>query len=198
MPAVLPAVTTAKASATAAAIANRDALGGHLTGNIENIAQVRAVANDQITPHQRFIERVTRRLGQPRTVYAILVISLVWGVGNAIAKAIGLTPLDPAPFFWLQGVTGLAALAMTAMILTTQNRLGAHAEQRAHLDLQVNLLSEQKAAKIIALLEELRRDLPNVRDRVDATADVLSEAIDPQAVAARLEERLRAEEDHDR
>ncbi len=36
------------------------------------------------------------------------------------------------------------------------------AEQRAHLDLKVTLLTEQKAAKLIDLLEELRRDLPKL------------------------------------
>lgn len=40
----------------------------------------------------------------------------------------------------------------------------------AHLDLKVTLLTGQKAAKLIDLLEELRRDLPNVRNRHDPEA----------------------------
>ena len=36
------------------------------------------------------------------------------------------------------------------------------AEQRTQLMLQLNLLSEKKIAKIIALLEELREDIPNM------------------------------------
>ncbi|MGB8299016.1 MAG: hypothetical protein WCG85_26595 [Polyangia bacterium] len=55
-------------------------------------------------------------------------------------------------------------------------------EERSHLDLQVNLLAEHKVAKLIALVEELRRDLPMVRDRIDREADAMQEAVDPNAV----------------
>jgi uncharacterized membrane protein len=37
----------------------------------------------------------------------------------------------------------------------------------AHLDLQINLLTEQKVTKLIRLLEELRADMPGVRTRHD-------------------------------
>ena len=63
----------------------------------------------------------------------------------------------------------------TCVVLIKQNRL---AEQRAHLDLEVTLLTEQKAAKLIDLLEELRRDLSNVKNRDDP------EAVAPQTVIA--------------
>lgn len=65
-------------------------------------------------------------------------------------------------------------------------------EQRAHLDLKVTLLTEQKAAKLIDLLEELRRDLPNVRDRQDPDAATLQQPMDPDGVRATLDERLKA------
>ncbi len=74
------------------------------------------------------------------------------------------------------------------MVLNTQNRQGRHAEQRSHLDLQVNLLAEQKIAKLIALVEELRRDLPQVRDRVDHVAEAMKESVDPALRGARVDE----------
>jgi uncharacterized membrane protein len=54
----------------------------------------------------------------------------------------------------------------------------------------VNLVAEQKIAKLIALLEELRRDLPIVRDRVDPVADAMAQAVDPQAVLSVLEQNF--------
>ena len=51
----------------------------------------------------------------------------------------------------------------------------------------MNLLAEQKVTKIIALLEELRRDLPMVSDRVDPVAVAMQEGIDPQAMMSVLE-----------
>jgi uncharacterized membrane protein len=79
---------------------------------------------------------------------------------------------------------------MSTMILITQNRQTTHAEQRAQLDLQVNLLAEQKVAKLVALLEELRRDMPSVRDRVDQVAEGMKEPVDPHAVLSALEQTL--------
>ncbi|MEO7095962.1 MAG: DUF1003 domain-containing protein, partial [Polyangiales bacterium] len=97
-------------------------------------------------------------------------------------------PLDPPPFFWLQGCVALGALLTALMVLTTQNRQSRHVEERAHLDLQVNLAAEQKTAKLIALLEELRRDLPNVPNRRDAIADAMTRAVDPHAALKALED----------
>ena len=71
---------------------------------------------------------------------------------------------------------------MTITILTTQNRERQSAEERAHLELQINLLSERKIAKLIALVEELRKDMPNVPNRTDVLANQMQEAVDPHAV----------------
>ena len=50
------------------------------------------------------------------------------------------------------------------------------------MTLELAILSEQKTAKIIALLEEERRDNPNLRNRVDEQAAAMAIAADPQAV----------------
>src|SRR5882672_2464043 len=146
--------------------------------NVETIASLLARSEEQVNSHQRGIERVTAVIGRPATVYVFVLIIVVWTTSNAVMTAAG-RPLDPPPFFWLQGAIGFLALMMSTVVLTTQNRLARLTEQRSHLDLQVNLLAEQKAAKIIELMEELRRDLPNVRNRVDRVADVMKEAVDP-------------------
>jgi uncharacterized membrane protein len=52
----------------------------------------------------------------------------------------------------------------------------------------VNLLTEQKVAKIIDLLEELRRDMPEVKDRFDAQAATFSEKTDALQVLSAIEE----------
>jgi len=112
---------------------------------------------------------------------------------NALPKRLGIRQFDPPPFYWLQGAVGLSALLMTSGVLIKQTRQEQLAEQRAQLSLQMNLLSEQKIAKLIALLEELRRDLPTVKDRVDPEAEVLKQATDPHMVVNTLERRLEEE-----
>jgi uncharacterized membrane protein len=51
------------------------------------------------------------------------------------------------------------------------------------------VLTEQKAAKLIDLLEELRRDLPNVKNRHDSEAAALQKSMNPDLVLAALDER---------
>ena len=156
--------------------------------NVETIFTLREKADETIGKHQKVIERGTQEIGCARTIYLTMLVVVIWVTFNTAAPYFSMRPPDPPPFSWLQGVVGLCALFMTTMILTTQNRHAAHADQRAHLDLQVNLLAEQKVAKLIALVEELRRDLPNVHDRHDPIAKAMTQAVDPTAVISALEE----------
>ncbi len=71
---------------------------------------------------------------------------------------------------------------VTVLILTTQRREDQLAGYREQLTLELAILSEQKSAKIIALLEEMRRDSPTLRNRVDEEAAAMAIAADPQAV----------------
>jgi uncharacterized membrane protein len=162
----------------------------HVSENIETIAQLTAVSGSRVSRHQRAIEALTRQLGRPRTLYALVGAAIVWVLYNATAKYTGCPILDHPPFFALQGImTGYAAIVATT-VLTAQNRLNHEAERRAHLELQVILVAEQKATKIIALLEELRRDLPNVRDRRDVVADAMQQRANPADVLSALENTL--------
>jgi uncharacterized membrane protein len=157
--------------------------------NVQVVADMHLQAERTLSAHQRAIESGTARLGQPATLYLILAVVVLWTVGNSLGLRLGARVPDPPPFDWLQGVIGLAALLTATMILTTQNRQAKLMERRMHLDLQVNLLTEQKTAKLIELLEELRRDLPNVRDRHDSEAEIMRHAAEPLKVIAALEEQ---------
>ena len=158
--------------------------------NIDAIAQLQERAERHVTPQQRLIENVTLSLGRPRTIFIIAGIVALWVVANIIAHSFGYNQVDPPPFYWLQGAIGLSALFSSVMVLATQNRQGRTAEQRDHLELQAMLLTEQKVTKLIGLIEDLRRDLPNVENRVDDEAEALREPLDPNVVLTALEVRL--------
>jgi uncharacterized membrane protein len=106
-----------------------------------------------------------------------------------LSELLGFQPLDPPPFFWLQGIVSVGALLTTTVVLITQNREAKLEEQRLELELQVNLLTEQKTTKLIHLLEELRRDLPMVKNRDDPEAAALQKPTDLEEVLAALEDR---------
>jgi uncharacterized membrane protein len=161
---------------------------------IESVASIRARAEQRLDKHQRMMEVLTAALGRPRTVYAILSLVVGWVAFNALApRLLGWKSIDPPPFFWLQGMVALSALLMTTLVLITANRQTRNAEERSHLDLQVNLLAEHKVTKLIALVEELRRDLPMVRDRIDHEANAMQEAVDPHAMLEALERSSESE-----
>ncbi|HUW37792.1 MAG TPA: DUF1003 domain-containing protein [Rhodocyclaceae bacterium] len=142
---------------------------------------------------QRVLERISLFIGQPAFLGFILLFVALWMLANLALHRLGLAEFDPAPFFWLQGIVGLGALLTATVVLTKQNRMAKLAEQREHLDLKVTLLTEQKAAKLIDLMEELRRDLPNVRNRHDPEAAALQQSMNPDLVLAALDERGESE-----
>ena len=93
------------------------------------------------------------------------------------------------PFSWLQGIVSLCGLLVAILILTTANRLAQIDTQRDKLDLQINLLNERRTAKVIRMLDELRRDSPELPTRNDPEVQQLSEPTDAQAVARAIDER---------
>ncbi len=160
----------------------------HVHDNVEAIAELHARGEERVGRHQRLIEGFTAFVGRPQALYTILGLVALWIVGDTIA-ARGHHAVDPPPFIWLQGVVGLLALVMTSVVLITQHRQGRRAEHRSHLDLQVSMLAEQKIAKLIALVEELRVDLP-VRDRRDREAESMAKPADPAAVVSAIKQAL--------
>ncbi|HEY4103862.1 MAG TPA: DUF1003 domain-containing protein [Polyangiaceae bacterium] len=162
----------------------------HVSENIEAVLAMRAKSERRLRCDQRAVEAATGIIGRPVTLYVLFAAVALWVAYNLWQRANGGHPFDPPPFLWLQGVIALYAATMTTIILTTQNRQNKDAERNAHLELQVNLQAEQRTAKIIALLEELRRDLPNVRDRVDPLAEALQEIVPPNAVDSALDHTL--------
>ena len=157
--------------------------------NIEAVRDFYTREEQKISRSQRILERISNFVGQPVFLGFILVFVALWMVANAVLHRLGMAEFDPAPFPWLQGIVGLGALLTATVVLTKQNRLAKLAEQREHLDLKVTLLTEQKAAKLIDLLEELRRDLPNVSNRHDPEAAALQQSMSPDRVLAALDER---------
>ena len=160
-----------------------------ISQNIEAVLDFYTREEKKVGRWQRALERVSLFIGQPAFLGFILLFVALWVLANIVLHWFGRIEFDPAPFFWLQGIVGLGALLTATVVLSKQNRLAKLAEQREHLDLKVTLLTEQKAAKLIDLMEELRRDLPNVKNRHDPEAAALQQSMNPDLVLAALDER---------
>jgi uncharacterized membrane protein len=137
---------------------------------------------------QRLLERFSSSIGRPWLLGLIALLVLSWIGWNLLAPRLGVQPFDPAPFSALQGLVSLSALLITTVVLIGQNRLAQLERQREQLELQVNILTEQKTTKLVHLMEELRRDLPMVRDRHDPDAAKLQQPTDTTEILSALEQ----------
>jgi len=152
-------------------------------GNIDVLASLYERENARVSGMQLAIERISAFFGSPAYLIFAVAFIVLWVLVNAWGMHAGWEHVDEPPFFWLQGIVSSNALILTVAVLIRQNRMAQLAEHRAHLDLQINLLTEQKATKILQLVDELRRELPTLRGTKDA-ADVveLTKPADAEAI----------------
>ncbi len=145
-------------------------------------AQLRTAHERETGAVQRAVDHLTAIVGMPGFVAVLTVAISLWMAFNVMAKVVGLRPIDPPPFTWLQGALGTLALYVAALILSTQRREDQLSSHREQLILELAILNDQKASKIIGLLEEVRRDNPMITDRVDDQALAMSTPSDPHTV----------------
>ena len=156
--------------------------------NIESIAQLHQHVEDQVSPQQRAIEKVTAFLGRPRFLFLTLIFVSFWMLVNIMLDRSKLPDFDPPPFLWLQGLLSLGALLMSTVVLITQNRQDQVAEQRDHLDIQASLLVDQKLSKLIQMVDELRQS--SGERQQDPEAEAMKESLDPHEVLSTLNHSL--------
>ena len=155
--------------------------------NIGTIAEYYARHEEQVGGAQAFVEKMSVFLGSPWYVAISVFVIALWIAWNVGAFELHYKPFDPPPFSFLQGFITLNAFVISTTVLIRQNRMSKLAEHNAHLDLQISLLAEEKASKIISMLEEIRRDSPTLPDKVDEQAEELAESADTNTVLEAIE-----------
>jgi uncharacterized membrane protein len=157
--------------------------------NIETIIQLETDHGKKIPIHQRLLESVAAGFSQPRFLYGQIIFFAAWWLCSYLSSQ-GILSKDFPKFNPRADGLSVASLLISTGVLVYQNRQEKLAEERSHLTLQINLLTEQKIVKLISLVEELRTDLPNVRNRQDLEAEEMQQPIDPEALLTALKESL--------
>ncbi|MEM7758005.1 MAG: DUF1003 domain-containing protein [Cyanobacteria bacterium P01_A01_bin.40] len=156
--------------------------------NIETIIGFQAKQAQKLPLRERIIEKIAAFFGKSDFLYLQILFFASWSLCSHVAPE--LLPFG-LPRFDLQEMgVDIAALLIATGVLVQEARQDRLAEQRSHLILQINLLTEQKIAKLIELVEELREDAPNIRDRDDFEAQIMQQATDPQVVLDILQNNL--------
>lgn len=168
----------------------RDALGALPSSTRENLdvlADFKNQEDAQMSGAQSLIEKISNFFGNPVYFAFVLAFIVVWVLINVWALHTGWRHVDEPPFPALQGLVSSNALLLTIAVLIRQNRMARLAEHRSHVDLQVNLLTEQKVTKILQLVDELQRELTQIRHRPDVAE--LSKPADAHALMHAIKEK---------
>ena len=159
----------------------------HIDEAVRSIAQLHSEHHGNTAPLQRLVNRISAVFARPYFVAFLTVGVSVWIGANLAALALGRA-VDPPPFPWLVSAMNLLSLFIVALVLVAQKHEDELNARRDILTLELAILSERKIAKVIELLEELRRDSPHIVDRVDRQADQMAQPADAQSVLAAARE----------
>jgi uncharacterized membrane protein len=160
-----------------------------------NISDIVALQKEELattSAAQRRLEAFSRKVAQPAYLVGLVVFVIIWITASLLSIHLRGRSFDPPPFEWLQGLITFTALLTASVVLIAQSRQMRLAEERAHVDLQISLLTEEKVTKLIHLIEELRRDLP-VRDRDDPHVSMLRQRAEASRVLSALKDAGLAE-----
>lgn len=166
-----------------------DALPASTRENLELLADFKDREEAQLSGAQALIERISKFFGNPAYFAFALAFIVVWILANLWGMQAGWRHVDEPPFFALQGLVSSNALLLTVAVLIRQNRMAQVAEHRSHVDLQVNLLTEQKVTKILQLVDALQRELTALRQRPDAEVAELTKPADAHALMHAVKEK---------
>ncbi|WP_198288489.1 DUF1003 domain-containing protein [Chamaesiphon minutus] len=149
--------------------------------NIETIAEHQEQYQARSTKAQRSLEKIVSVFGTAEFLYFQIVFFLVWEFCGYLVE-MHILPANFPEFSLREQWLDLASLLISTGVLVYENRQEKLNEDRTQLMLQLNLITEQKIAKLISLVEELRIDLPNVKNRNDEEAELMKQATDPQVI----------------
>jgi uncharacterized membrane protein len=155
--------------------------------NIEAIAKL----EENFDRNRSFGDRIADAIGTFAGTVSFVVIHCV-AFAAWIFLNTGAIPdfpkFDPYPFTLLILLVSLEAIFLSTFVLMKQNRMSQRADQRAKLDLQINLLAEQEMTHVLQMLRDLSDRLGAPAPSVEV-AD-LSEATSVEAVADELQRTI--------
>ncbi len=166
----------------------------HVEETVATIAALQAAHHREARALQKAVSRATRGVAQPVMLFVSTVAIAGWITLNLALPHFGRPPFDPFPFSLMSASVSTIGLYLAAMILISQRHDDEMATRREQMTLELAVLSEQKSAKIIALLEQFRRNDPNQGDYRDEVAEALAKPADAQVVLEAIRAAAKAED----
>lgn len=160
--------------------------------NVEAIARLEQDALLRRTLAERVSDICTKYVGSMGFVIFHVALFVFWAVINTDLIP-GVRAFDPFPFGILTLIVSSEGVFLAIFILISQNRMTRQADRRAHLGLQVSILSEQEMTLMLRMQERLCAHLGvDVAEDKDE-AHKLMEQTDVEKIVNDLEEKLPSE-----
>jgi uncharacterized membrane protein len=153
--------------------------------NIEAVRKMEEEFANQRTLGDRIADTIGGFSGSPAFVAIHATLFGGWILWNLLP---GVWKFDPFPFLLLSVVVSIEAIFLSTFVLMKQNRMSKREDLRAHLDLQINLLSEREMTLVLQLLQRISTRL-GVRLSTDEI-EQLSEETSVEELATQLRENL--------
>jgi uncharacterized membrane protein len=158
----------------------------------ENVRVIKAweeAALHERSRAERFSEWITYTVGRGPVLLAHVVWFAVWAAVNAGAVS-WVRPFDPFPFPLLTTMVSLEAIFLALFVLSSQNRLAAQGDKRAHLDLQINLLAEREMTAVLQLLQDIAAHMGVAHAAGSPRVDELARETDVHELTSKLDDEL--------
>jgi uncharacterized membrane protein len=156
--------------------------------NVEKVTRLEKEAREQRTATDRLAEKIASFCGSMTFLWVHVIWFGSWILLNSIP---GIPHVDPFPFTFLTLIVSLEAIFLSTFILISQNLDSRISERRSHLDLQLNLLSEQENTKMIHMLHAIAEKVG-----ADLTQDPHLKALSEETQPERLIEQIEARENN--
>ena len=159
-----------------------------IESNVERIAAMQREALEARTLGTRLISAMVAFGGTPLFGLVHILWFGFWITAN-VGLIRGVRAFDPYPFPFLTFVVSLEAIFLSIGVLISENQALSLAERRAHLDLQVNLLSEQESTATLRLVREIATHL-GVTPPADCDTEKMVAETDVADVVEQLERQM--------
>jgi uncharacterized membrane protein len=151
--------------------------------NVETIARMEQENYSLRTRGEVAADGFATFIGSWRFIIVQSVILLMWMSINILGW---LRHWDPYPFVMLNLALSFQAAYTGPILLMSQNRQSRLSERRNHLDLQINLLSEQENTEMLRMLRLLCNKHGISVDHGSAL-DVLMQQVEPTVLVEQIQ-----------
>ena len=152
--------------------------------NIEVVRKLEEAAHQERTTSDRVARMIARFCGSMTFVWVHVIGFAGWIAINLVP---GVKHIDPFPFTFLTFIVSLEAIFLSTFILISQNQDTRLSERRNHLDLQINLLSEQENTKMLKILQTIAEKV-GAEIEPDEDVTLLAQETELEKVVAQIEQ----------